>query len=83
MSVEETANMLDLKRDYVYGRGVAVDRPLDREDTHLRDYWRIVRRRLWIRNATNVKTILTNSPELVKHKTPIFAGISPCRPRKS
>jgi hypothetical protein len=44
MTVEEAANMLDLKRDYVYGRGVAVDR----EETHLRDYWRIVRRRLWI-----------------------------------
>jgi len=44
MTVEEAANLLDLKRDYVYGRGVAVDR----EDTHLRDYWRIVRRRLWV-----------------------------------
>ncbi|MCI0525496.1 MAG: Wzz/FepE/Etk N-terminal domain-containing protein, partial [Acidobacteria bacterium] len=44
MTAEEAANLLDLKRDYVYGRGVAVDR----EDTHLRDYWRIVRRRLWV-----------------------------------
>lgn len=44
MTVEEAANLLDLKRDYVYGRGVAVDR----EETHLRDYWRIVRRRLWV-----------------------------------
>jgi capsular exopolysaccharide synthesis family protein len=48
MSVEEAASLLDLKRDYVYGRGVADDRSMDREDTHLRDYWRIVRRRLWI-----------------------------------
>jgi len=44
MTVEEAANILDLKRDYVYGRGVTVDR----EETHLRDYWRIVRRRLWV-----------------------------------
>jgi polysaccharide biosynthesis transport protein len=44
MSVEEAANLLDLKRDYVYGRGVTVDR----EETHLRDYWRIIRRRLWV-----------------------------------
>ncbi|MGE0132680.1 MAG: GumC family protein [Blastocatellales bacterium] len=44
MTVEEAANLLDLKRDYVYGRGVAVDR----EETHLRDYWRIIRRRLWV-----------------------------------
>ena len=44
VTAEEAATMLDLKRDYVYGRGVAVDR----EETHLRDYWRIIRRRLWV-----------------------------------
>jgi len=44
MTAEEAANFLDLKRDYVYGRGVTVER----EETHLRDYWRIVRRRLWV-----------------------------------
>lgn len=44
MTAEEAASFLDLKRDYVYGRGVAVER----EETHLRDYWRIVRRRLWV-----------------------------------
>src|SRR5215813_2696504 len=44
MTAEEAANFLDLKRDYVYGRGVAVDR----DETHLRDYWRVVRRRLWV-----------------------------------
>src|SRR5262245_50166340 len=44
MTAEEAANFLDLKRDYGYGRGVAVDR----EETHLRDYWRVIRRRLWI-----------------------------------
>ena len=36
MTAEEAANLLDLKRDYVYGRGVAADR----DETHLRDYWR-------------------------------------------
>jgi capsular exopolysaccharide synthesis family protein len=44
MTAEEAASFLDLKRDYVYGRGVTVER----EETHLRDYWRIVRRRLWV-----------------------------------
>src|SRR5215831_13471098 len=53
MTVEEAANLLDLKRDYVYGRGVAVDR----EETHLRDYWRIVRRRLWVPISVVVVTV--------------------------
>src|SRR5574341_779740 len=44
MTAEEAASFLDLKRDYVYGRGVTVER----EETHLRDYWRIIRRRLWV-----------------------------------
>jgi capsular exopolysaccharide synthesis family protein len=44
MTVEEAASFLDLKRDYVYGRGVTIER----EETHLRDYWRIIRRRLWV-----------------------------------
>ncbi len=44
MSPEEAAAMMDLRRDYVYGRGVTVEN----DETHLRDYWRIVRRRLWI-----------------------------------
>ncbi len=43
MTAEEAAGFLDLKRDYVYGRGVTVER----EETHLRDYWRIIRRRWW------------------------------------
>jgi capsular exopolysaccharide synthesis family protein len=44
MTPEEAATLMDLRRDYVYGRGVAVEN----DETHLRDYWRIVRRRLWI-----------------------------------
>lgn len=44
ITAEEAAAMMDLRRDYAYGRGV----PVETEETHLRDYWRIVRRRLWI-----------------------------------
>ncbi|MEP7337851.1 MAG: polysaccharide biosynthesis tyrosine autokinase [Acidobacteriota bacterium] len=44
MSPEEAAAMMDLRRDYVYGRGVTVEN----DETHLRDYWRVIRRRLWI-----------------------------------
>lgn len=43
MTAEEAANFLDLKRDYVYGRVG----PVEREETHLRDYLRIIRRRWW------------------------------------
>jgi len=41
---DEPPPTLDLKRDYSYGR---VD-PAEGAETHLRDYWRIVRRRLWV-----------------------------------
>ncbi len=48
MSVEEAAAALDARREaaagYGYGRGQAGGT----EQAHLRDYWRIVRRRLWI-----------------------------------
>lgn len=44
MTAEEAAAVMDLRRDYVYGRGVTVEN----EETHLRDYWRVIRRRLWI-----------------------------------
>ncbi len=53
MTVEEAANLLDLKRDYVYGRGVSVER----EETHLRDYWRIIRRRLWVPVGVLIVTV--------------------------
>lgn len=53
MTVEEAASLLDLKRDYAYGRGAAVDH----NETHLRDYWRIVRRRLWIPISVVVVTV--------------------------
>lgn len=45
MTVDEAAAALDmLRRDYGYGRGGAAET----EETHLRDYWRIIRRRLWV-----------------------------------
>ncbi|MFN0112968.1 MAG: GumC family protein [Blastocatellia bacterium] len=44
ITAEEAAAIMDLRRDYVYGRGVTVET----DQTHLRDYWRIIRRRLWV-----------------------------------
>ncbi len=44
ITAEEAAALMDLRRDYAYGRGVTVET----EHTHLRDYWRIIRRRLWV-----------------------------------
>ncbi|HQR33700.1 MAG TPA: polysaccharide biosynthesis tyrosine autokinase [Blastocatellia bacterium] len=44
ITTEEAAALMDLRRDYVYGRGLTVET----EQTHLRDYWRIIRRRLWV-----------------------------------
>ncbi|HMV49114.1 MAG TPA: polysaccharide biosynthesis tyrosine autokinase [Blastocatellia bacterium] len=54
MTPEEAATIMDLRRDYVYGRGVTVER----EETHLRDYWRIVRRRLWVPISIVVVTLI-------------------------
>jgi capsular exopolysaccharide synthesis family protein len=42
--ITSEAEALDLRRDYHYGQGLAVED----EETHLRDYWRIIRRRLWV-----------------------------------
>ncbi len=53
MTAEEAASFMDLKRDYVYGRGVTVDR----DETHLRDYWRVIRRRLWVPISMVVVTV--------------------------
>lgn len=47
MTIEEAAAALDARREatpYGYGRGQAGGS----EQVHLRDYWRIIRRRLWI-----------------------------------
>ncbi len=40
----ETMTALDLHRDYGVGRTATVDSA----EVHLRDYWRIIRRRLWV-----------------------------------
>src|SRR5262245_40189451 len=71
MTAEEAANLLDLKRDYVYGRGLAVDR----EDTHLRDYWRIVRRRLWV--PVSVVVVVTMLATIYNLRSPdIYDGVT-------
>ncbi|MBS1791226.1 MAG: polysaccharide biosynthesis tyrosine autokinase [Acidobacteria bacterium] len=53
MTTEEAAALMDLRRDYVYGRGVTVET----EQTHLRDYWRIIRRRLWVPISVVIVTV--------------------------
>ncbi|MDX2034609.1 MAG: polysaccharide biosynthesis tyrosine autokinase [Blastocatellia bacterium] len=74
MTVEETATMLDLKRDYVYGRGLAVDR----EETHLRDYWRIIRRRLWI--PLSVMVVATTLATIYNLRLPsVYEGVTKIR----
>src|SRR5262245_8181988 len=71
MTVEETANLLDLKRDYGYGRGLAADR----EDTHLRDYWRIVRRRNWI--PVSVVVVVVTLATIYNLRLPtIYEGVT-------
>ena len=74
MTVEEAATMLDLKRDYVYGRGVAVDR----EETHLRDYWRIIRRRLWV--PLSAMVLATTMAAIYNLRLPsIYEGVTKIR----
>ncbi|MGE0883035.1 MAG: GumC family protein [Blastocatellales bacterium] len=53
ITAEEAAALLDLRRDYGYGRGTAVEQ----EETHLRDYWRIIRRRLWVPISIVIVTV--------------------------
>src|SRR5262245_60963407 len=52
--VEDAAAALDLKREYGYGRTGAVE---NEGSTHLRDYWRIIRRRLWIPLSVVIVTL--------------------------
>lgn len=53
ITAEEAAALMDLRRDYTYGRGVTPET----EETHLRDYWRIIRRRLWVPIAIVIVTV--------------------------
>src|SRR5947208_2638715 len=70
---EEASAALDLRRDYHYGRGV----PAEEDKVHLRDYWRIVRRRLWVPMSAvfvigTITTILMiKSPNIYEGKTTI------------
>lgn len=73
MSVEDAAVALDLRRDYHYGRGGT----LEAEDTHLRDYWRIIRRRLWVPitvvaiSVTLTTLYMLRSPSIYEGKTTV------------
>lgn len=71
MTAEEAATLLDLKRDYTYGRNVTTDR----EETHLRDYWRIIRRRLWI--PLSVLLVVTTLATIYNLRLPsIYEGVT-------
>ena len=71
MTAEEAATMLDLKRDYAYGRGVTPER----EETHLRDYWRIIRRRLWV--PLGVMLLATTLATIYNLRLPnIYEGVT-------
>lgn len=55
ISVEEAAAALDMRREYYgYGRPAAAE---NEGSTHLRDYWRIIRRRLWIPLSVVILTV--------------------------
>ncbi len=54
ISVEDAAVALDMRREYGYGRPAAAE---NEGSTHLRDYWRIIRRRLWIPLSVVILTV--------------------------
>ena len=71
ITAEEAAAMMDLRRDYVYGRGVTVET----EHTHLRDYWRIIRRRLWV--PISVVIVVVTLATIYNLRLPdIFEGVT-------
>ncbi len=54
ITADDAAAQLDLlRRDYGYGRGGVNET----EETHLRDYWRVIRRRLWVPLTVMVLTV--------------------------
>ncbi len=73
VTVDEQASALDVRRDYQYGRGGATTP----EETHLRDYWRIIRRRLWVpitvvAVAVTLTTLtMLRSPSIYEGKTTV------------
>src|SRR5678816_4875449 len=75
MTIDEAAAQLDVRREphYHYGRGGTVNV----EEAHLRDYWRIIRRRLWV-PITVVAVVVTlttlymlRSPSIYEGKTTV------------
>jgi polysaccharide biosynthesis transport protein len=77
VTVDEAAAALDVRRDpqrdYNYGRGGTVAP----EETHLRDYWRIIRRRLWVPITVVAITVtlttltMLRSPSIYEGKTTV------------
>ena len=73
MAPTDTNVALDLRRDYHYGRGG----PVEEEQIHLRDYWRIVRRRLWVPISavfivgTLTTIIMMRAPSIYEGRTTI------------
>lgn len=71
ITAEEAAAMMDLRRDYAYGRGVTVET----EHAHLRDYWRIIRRRLWV--PISVVIVVVTLATIYNLRLPdIFEGVT-------
>jgi polysaccharide biosynthesis transport protein len=72
ISVEEAAAALDLKREYGYGRSGAAE---NESSTHLRDYWRIIRRRLWM--PLSIVTVTLTLSTIYNLRLPsIYQGVS-------
>jgi capsular exopolysaccharide synthesis family protein len=73
VSVEDAAAALDLRRDYRYAPGGGTTT----EETHLRDYWRVIRRRLWVPIAVVAVTVtlttlyMLRSPSIYEGKTTV------------
>src|SRR6185503_17297221 len=73
VSVEDAAAALDLRRDYRYAPGGGATT----EETHLRDYWRVIRRRLWVPIAVVAVTVtlttlyMLRSPSIYEGKTTV------------
>lgn len=72
ITVEEAAAALDLKREYGYGRIGAAE---NEGSTHLLDYWRIIRRRLWI--PLSVVVVSLTLATIYNFRLPsIYQGVS-------
>jgi succinoglycan biosynthesis transport protein ExoP len=74
VTIDEAAAALDARREtiaYGYGRGQATAG----EQVHLRDYWRIIRRRLWI--PTSVVLLVVTLTTIYNLRLPsIYEGVT-------